>query len=247
MLGGDATRPTCARAQRCLTVVCLTAPSKRNPVRDRRVHARKLGLPVRGRRDSSNCSAPAVVAAADAAGAPSLRTCTTAGPANACYRRTACWMLTATASRSSACRASAINALGPWVIMIAQRHPSLSVVLSSDMHEETHTPVVTADGVLVSAVGQDSTRLGQFDLGIEGGRGRDWESKSIVSPLRSRPLTNRRTSSARRLGCFLLWKASMYCRALACGAFERSGVLRPWSTMALPASTGAWPAALVQA
>ncbi|GAB3750109.1 bifunctional metallophosphatase/5'-nucleotidase [Lysobacter olei] len=59
-------------------------------------------------------------------------------------------------------------------VLIAQRHPELSMVLSSDMHEETREPVVTAQGVLVSEVGQDGTRLGQFDLVLEHGRVRDW-------------------------------------------------------------------------
>lgn len=59
-------------------------------------------------------------------------------------------------------------------IAIAGRHPDLSVVLSSDMHEETRQPVVTPEGVLVSEVGQDGTRLGQFDLVLDGGRVREW-------------------------------------------------------------------------
>lgn len=65
-------------------------------------------------------------------------------------------------------------------ILVAARHPSLSVVLSSDMHEETREPVVTRDGVLVSEVGQDGTRLGQFDLVVAGGRVRAWRYRLHV-------------------------------------------------------------------
>ncbi|GAA4868066.1 bifunctional metallophosphatase/5'-nucleotidase [Luteimonas vadosa] len=59
-------------------------------------------------------------------------------------------------------------------LLIAERYPQLAVVLSSDMHEETRDPVRTSTGALVSEVGQDGTRLGQFDLRIEGGRVVDW-------------------------------------------------------------------------
>lgn len=65
-------------------------------------------------------------------------------------------------------------------ILIAEQHPELAVVLSSDMHEETREPVVTRNGVLVSEVGQDGTRLGQFDLVLEGGRVREWSYRLHV-------------------------------------------------------------------
>ncbi len=56
-------------------------------------------------------------------------------------------------------------------ILIAERHPGIDVVLSSDMHEETREPVVTSTGTLVSEVGQDGTRLAQFDLTLGSGGG----------------------------------------------------------------------------
>lgn len=65
-------------------------------------------------------------------------------------------------------------------VLIAERHPELALVLSSDMHEETREPVVTREGVLVSEVGQDGTRLGRFDLVVEKGRVRDWRYRLHV-------------------------------------------------------------------
>lgn len=59
-------------------------------------------------------------------------------------------------------------------VLIAERHPALTVVLSSDSHEETRHPVATSAGVLVSEVGQDGTRLGQFDLTLDRGRVTHW-------------------------------------------------------------------------
>lgn len=65
-------------------------------------------------------------------------------------------------------------------VLIAERHPELSIILSSDMHEETREPVVTREGVLVSEVGQDGTRLGRFDLVVAEGRVRDWQYRLHV-------------------------------------------------------------------
>lgn len=59
-------------------------------------------------------------------------------------------------------------------ILIAERNPGIDVVLSSDMHEETHEPVVTSTGALVSEAGQDGTRVAQLDLRVEAGRIADW-------------------------------------------------------------------------
>ncbi len=59
-------------------------------------------------------------------------------------------------------------------VLIADQNPGIGVVLSSDMHEETRHCVVTSTGALVSEVGQDGTRLGQFDLTIEDGRITAW-------------------------------------------------------------------------
>lgn len=65
-------------------------------------------------------------------------------------------------------------------ILIAERHPEITAVLSSDMHEQTREPVVTRSGVLVSEVGQDGTRLGQFDLVLDRGRVREWRYRLHV-------------------------------------------------------------------
>lgn len=60
-------------------------------------------------------------------------------------------------------------------VLIAEQNPDISVVLSSDMHEETRRCVVTPAGTLVSEVGQDGTRLAQLDLKIENGRVTTWD------------------------------------------------------------------------
>jgi S-sulfosulfanyl-L-cysteine sulfohydrolase len=65
-------------------------------------------------------------------------------------------------------------------ILIAERHPELAAVLSSDMHEETHAPVVARNGVLVSEAGQDGTRLGQLDLVLRAGRAHEWRYRLHV-------------------------------------------------------------------
>lgn len=59
-------------------------------------------------------------------------------------------------------------------ILIAEDNPGIDVVLSSDMHEETHQIVRTATGALVSEVGQDGTRLGVLDLTVGDGGITDW-------------------------------------------------------------------------
>jgi len=60
-------------------------------------------------------------------------------------------------------------------VLIAEHHPGIDVILSSDMHEETHEPVLTTTGTLVSEVGQDGTRLAQLDLTVGSNGGvREW-------------------------------------------------------------------------
>lgn len=63
-------------------------------------------------------------------------------------------------------------------VLVAERHPGIDVILSSDMHEETRKPVITSTATLVSEVGQDGTRLAQLDLTIGPGGGvRDWRHR----------------------------------------------------------------------
>ncbi|MBB1517291.1 5'-nucleotidase C-terminal domain-containing protein [Tessaracoccus sp. MC1679] len=59
-------------------------------------------------------------------------------------------------------------------ILIAEDNPGIDVVLSSDMHEETHQIVRTTTEALVSEVGQDGTRLGVLDLTVGDGGITDW-------------------------------------------------------------------------
>lgn len=59
-------------------------------------------------------------------------------------------------------------------IRIAEAIPGIDVVLSSDMHEETTSPVVTRHGTLVIEEGQDGTMLGKLRLLVQDGRVKSW-------------------------------------------------------------------------
>jgi sulfur-oxidizing protein SoxB len=64
---------------------------------------------------------------------------------------------------------------------LAERHPGIDVVLSSDMHELTREPILTPGGTLLVEEGQDGTVLGQIDLLFEAGvlKGRQWTLHTI--------------------------------------------------------------------
>ncbi|PHR54399.1 MAG: hypothetical protein COA44_13370 [Arcobacter sp.] len=56
--------------------------------------------------------------------------------------------------------------------------PGIDVVLSSDMHEETHKVLVSKNGVLLVEEGQDGTMLGQMDLVIKNKKIHSWKWKA---------------------------------------------------------------------
>jgi len=62
-------------------------------------------------------------------------------------------------------------------IRLAEKIPGIDVVLSSDMHEETRDPVVTAGGTVIIEEGQDGTRLGQITLTVKDGKVAQWKWK----------------------------------------------------------------------
>jgi hypothetical protein len=49
-------------------------------------------------------------------------------------------------------------------ILLANRNEGIDVILSSDMHEETHKPVVSSKGTVIVEEGQDGTMLGELDF-----------------------------------------------------------------------------------
>lgn len=62
-------------------------------------------------------------------------------------------------------------------VRLAEKIPGIDVVLSSDMHEETRDPVVTAGGTVIVEEGQDGTRLGQITLTVKDGKVAQWKWK----------------------------------------------------------------------
>lgn len=62
-------------------------------------------------------------------------------------------------------------------IRLAEKVSGVDVILSSDMHEETRTPVVTGTGTILCEVGQDGTRIGELTLIFQGTRLLDWRYK----------------------------------------------------------------------
>ncbi len=64
-------------------------------------------------------------------------------------------------------------------IRIAEKIAGIDVILSSDMHEETIKPVVTASGTLIVEEGQDGTMLGKLELEVKDRRISVWEFEPI--------------------------------------------------------------------
>lgn len=59
-------------------------------------------------------------------------------------------------------------------IVLAERNPGIDVILSSDMHEETHRAVVTSTGTIVVEEGQDGTMMGWLKLKVKDGEVKHW-------------------------------------------------------------------------
>jgi S-sulfosulfanyl-L-cysteine sulfohydrolase len=55
-------------------------------------------------------------------------------------------------------------------LRIAEAVPGIDVVLSSDMHEQTRAPVITAGGTMIVEEGQDGTMIGQIDVRLVDGK-----------------------------------------------------------------------------
>ena len=60
-------------------------------------------------------------------------------------------------------------------IRLAEANPGIDIVLSSDMHEITRDPVVTAGGTVLVEAGQDGTMLGELKLQVKQGKLSSWK------------------------------------------------------------------------
>lgn len=70
-------------------------------------------------------------------------------------------------------------------IQLAETYSGVDVILNSDMHERTMTPIVISHGAgmpdtLIVEEGQDGTMVGKLELEIKSGRVASWEWKPII-------------------------------------------------------------------
>jgi 2',3'-cyclic-nucleotide 2'-phosphodiesterase (5'-nucleotidase family) len=61
---------------------------------------------------------------------------------------------------------------------MVERIPGVDLVLSSDMHEETHNVLVAKTGTLLVEEGQDGTLVGEITLKVDAGKISDWGWKA---------------------------------------------------------------------
>lgn len=62
-------------------------------------------------------------------------------------------------------------------IRLAEAHPGIDVVLSSDMHEVTRKPIVARTGTVLLEAGQDGTVMGELKLTVRDGKVHKWDWK----------------------------------------------------------------------
>ncbi|MHB8472293.1 MAG: bifunctional metallophosphatase/5'-nucleotidase [Gammaproteobacteria bacterium] len=60
-------------------------------------------------------------------------------------------------------------------IKLAEAYPGVDVVLNSDMHEKTISPIVASTGTLLVEEGQDGTMVGQLKLSVKHSKVAEWE------------------------------------------------------------------------
>ncbi len=65
-------------------------------------------------------------------------------------------------------------------IRLAETHPGIDVILSSDLHEETREPVVTSTGTIIVEEGTDGTIVGELTLDMDRGRIVNFQFKQHV-------------------------------------------------------------------
>ncbi len=84
-------------------------------------------------------------------------------------------------------------------LRLADKHPGIDLVLSSDMHELTREPITLENGTLLVEEGQDGSVLGQFDLTFVDGRltERRWSLHTIDAQTPEEPATAARVAALR--------------------------------------------------
>lgn len=73
-------------------------------------------------------------------------------------------------------------------ILLSKRNPGIDVILSSDMHEETRKPVVTATGTVIVEEGQDGTMIGELDFTFDSKnkvKGWKWTAHTINDKIKA--------------------------------------------------------------
>ncbi len=85
-------------------------------------------------------------------------------------------------------------------IRLAEAHPGIDIVLSSDMHEETPDAVRTSTGTLVVEEGQDGTRVGEFTAIMQDGKMVDYKFKMHIvdASLAESPLIAQKIADIRK-------------------------------------------------
>ena len=65
-------------------------------------------------------------------------------------------------------------------IKLAEAYPGVDIILNSDMHERTTTPIVTSTGTIIVEEGQDGTVVGELKLEVLKGKLIDWDWKQYI-------------------------------------------------------------------
>ena len=60
-------------------------------------------------------------------------------------------------------------------IKLAEAYTGVDVILNSDMHERTTTPIVTPTGTIIVEEGQDGTMVGELKLEVESSKLKEWK------------------------------------------------------------------------
>lgn len=85
-------------------------------------------------------------------------------------------------------------------IKLAETYPGVDVILNSDMHERTTTPIVTPTGTVIVEEGQDGTVVGELKLEVEKGKMTSWEWKPhvITDKIKEDPTILAKVNAARK-------------------------------------------------
>ena len=85
-------------------------------------------------------------------------------------------------------------------IRIAESTPGIDVILSADMHELTHEPIVASTGTVIVEEGQDGAAVGELTVSVRAGTmaGWKWRVHDVTDSIRPHPEVAKRVAAARR-------------------------------------------------